>query len=149
MIFGLGKKKKRRSLDGIANFSGFISKDSLLEGTLGGSGDYKVAGKVVGNCDLSGTLFIEPGGEWLGHIVADVVIIAGKVEGDVTARAKLDLTKTARIKGCLECPMLSMEYGAVHDGEIHVKGGGKISHYTERRDRPDAANDPSIDPAND
>jgi cytoskeletal protein CcmA (bactofilin family) len=127
----LANNKGRRSLDSVDGFTTSIGAESTFTGTIGGSGHAIVLGRVEGNSDLTGTLVIGEGGHWLGDISAKHIVIAGQVEGAVTARAKMEILSTAQIKGSLTSPFIAIAEGAVHEGEIHM---GEIKRFTDQRD---------------
>ena len=127
----LASNKGRRSLDGVAGFTTSIGAESTFTGTIGGSGHTIVLGTVEGNSDLSGTLVIGEGGRWIGDISAKHIIIAGEVEGAITAKEKMEIVSTAHIKCSLTSPFIAIAEGAVHEGEIHM---GEVKRFTDQRD---------------
>jgi len=128
----LTSNKGRRSLDGVDGFTTSIGPDSIFTGTMSGSGHTIVLGRVEGSSELDGTLVIGEGGHWIGDITAKYIVIAGQMEGLVTAREKLEIVCTAKIRGSLTSPLITIAEGAVHEGEIHM---GEVKHFTDRRDQ--------------
>lgn len=124
----------RRALDQITELNGAISAGSVVEGILRGKGNYKIAGRVVGDCEIDGALLLDERGSWFGKIVADVVVIAGRVEGSVVARQQLELQSSAVVQGNLESPVIAIDKGAEHKGKVKMTAGGDINRYAERRD---------------
>jgi cytoskeletal protein CcmA (bactofilin family) len=105
----------------------------VVEGILRGKGNYKVAGRIVGESDIEGALLLDERGSWLGKIVADVVVIAGRVEGDIIARKQLELQASAVVHGNLEAPVIAIDKGAEHEGNLKMTSGKDVTQYTERR----------------
>jgi len=132
-MFGFGKKKKRRATDKITQYATQVGPDAVFNGKLQGEGNYSIHGKVVGESDISGILLLEMEGEWVGDMLADVVVIAGTVKGHVMAREKLELQSTGRVEGDLEAPVVAIAEGAVYDGKIKMAKAANITHYKERR----------------
>ncbi len=128
----LTRNKGRRSLDGVDGFTSSIGSDSIFVGMIGGSGHTIVLGRVEGNSELDGTLVIGEDGCWVGDITAKHVVIAGQVEGSVTAREKMEIVSSAKIRGSLTSPFIAIAEGAVHEGEIHM---GEVKRFTDRRDQ--------------
>jgi len=124
---------RRRALDQITELNGAISDGSVMEGILRGNGNYKIAGRVVGDCEINGALLLDERGSWLGRIVADVVVIAGRVEGSIVAHQQLELQASAVVHGNLESPVIAIDKGAEHDGKVKMTVGGDISRYADRR----------------
>lgn len=100
-----------------------IGEYTTYRGDLTGAENYRVYGRVEGNCDLKGRLFLGPAGRWTGDIAAEHVVIAGEVHGDVYASARLELHPTARIHGNIASPVIAMAEGARYDGEIGARPG--------------------------
>jgi len=131
-MFGFGKKK-RRATDNIVTYTTEVGPDAVFEGKLQGEGNYSVRGKIIGESDISGILLLETGGEWIGNVLADVVVIAGTVKGNVMAREKLELQVTGQVIGDLEAPVIAIAEGAVYDGKIKMAKAANITRYKERR----------------
>jgi cytoskeletal protein CcmA (bactofilin family) len=131
-MFGFGKKK-RRATDNIVTYTTEVGPDAVFEGKLQGEGNYSIRGKIIGESDISGTLLLETGGEWIGNVLADVVVIAGTVKGNVMAREKLEMQITGRVNGDLEAPVIAIAEGAVYDGKIKMAKAANITRYKERR----------------
>lgn len=132
------RRKRRRAADAI-EFANIIGEGAVYRGTLEGNGDYLVYGCVEGGCMLDGTLVLSAKGRWSGDIVAGTVIIAGEVEGNVTAQTKLELQVGARIRGNIASPVIAIAAGAIYDGEIQMRRKSRVVRYEEKRESDDAA----------
>jgi len=128
----LGRNRGRRSLDGVDGFTTSIGPDSIFTGSIGGSGHTIVLGRVEGNSKLDGTLVIGESGRWIGDITAKHIVIAGQVDGSVTAREKMEIVCTAKIHGSLVSPFIAIAEGAVHEGEIRM---GEVKRFADQRDQ--------------
>lgn len=127
----VGRSKGRRTLDGVGGFTTSIGLGSILKGAISGEGHCIVLGRVEGDSELSGTLVVGEGGVWVGDIVAENIVIAGRVQGSVTARKKMEIVSTAQIQGSLTSPFIAIAEGAVHDGEIHM---AEVKRFTDQRE---------------
>lgn len=127
----LATTKGRRTLDGVGGFTTSVGPGSILKGTISGEGHSIILGRVEGDSELNGTLVIGDGGVWIGDIVAENIVIAGRVEGSVMARKKLEIVSTAQIQGSLTSPFIAIAEGAVHDGEIHM---AEVKRFTDQRE---------------
>jgi len=138
----LGRSKGRRTLDKVEGFSTVIGKDSHFTGTLGGAGNYIIHGRVEGDCNIEGTLVVAEHGHWVGNITAGCVLIAGTVDGDVTARDKMEIISTARIKGKITSAVLAIAEGAIHEGVVAMAGKPDFKRFKDKRDAGSAENSP-------
>jgi cytoskeletal protein CcmA (bactofilin family) len=131
-ILRFGRRRRRRTLDQVKEYTTVIGPGTEFSGSLHGKDNYLVHGHFRGDCDLHGTLVIAPGGRWKGDVIADNVIVGGELVGNVTARKKLELAPTARIRGDLASPSIAIAVGALYDGDVHMKQS-RITRYAERR----------------
>ncbi len=130
----LGRSKGRRTLDKVEGFSTVIGKDSHFKGVIGGAGNFIVHGTVEADCAIEGTVVIAESGHWLGNITAGCVLIAGRVDGDVTAKDKMEIVSTARIKGKITSAVLAIAEGAIHEGVVAISGKPDMKRFKEKRD---------------
>ena len=93
-----------------------ISKDMIVSGALKGNGAVRIEGSVDGEIDLDGSVIVAPTGAVTGPVKADVIRVAGKVEGNVTAKEHLRLEKTGRVHGDVETSSLVIEDGGRLNG---------------------------------
>ena len=127
------KKKKRRIADSSDNNASIISEGSVIKGALGGNVNYIISGRVEGECDIQGTLMLQEQGSWKGIIVANYVVIAGQVDGDVRAREHLELTSTARIAGDITGKTIAIAEGAIFDGSVTMTQKENVRTFEEKR----------------
>ena len=128
-------RNKRRTLDHVVNTTTVIGAGVIVSGDLRGTDNFIIHGEVRGNCELDGPLTLGPGGRWLGDINAKDVFIAGEVEGVVSAQAKIELGKTARVKGNLLGGSIAVAEGASIEGHIKINSENKLIQFQEKRKR--------------
>lgn len=132
-LFAWKRKPRRRSTDRLTTFSSQIGIGTLLRGLLRGKGNYQIQGEVVGDGEIEGAVELAAGAYWKGNVSADYVRIAGKVEGNVAARAKIDLAPTAVVTGDLSGPVVAIAEGAQYQGAIGRSHQTQVTRYSERR----------------
>jgi cytoskeletal protein CcmA (bactofilin family) len=103
-----------------ADLVGHLYKGSRVSGQLVFQGSAKIDGIVDGEVRCNGTLTIGAGAEVRAKISGQAVVIQGKVEGNVTAREKVELTAPARLYGNISSPRLVITEGVVFDGECSM-----------------------------
>ena len=134
MLRKFGRKQRRRTLDHVGDFTGMLGPQSVYMGTIQGKDNHIVYGEVHGECEIEGTLVLGEGGRWKGNIRASSIVIAGHVEGDIHATTKLELSRTAFVRGKITSPVVAIARGAVHDGSIRMAKQTQITRYHERRE---------------
>ncbi len=108
-----------------------IGPKLAVKGKVSGSGNLILMGKLEGEFDMGGELVIAPPAVVNGEVKALTLSISGTVSGNLTARDKIRLEKSARVQGKLIAPRLAVEDGSVFNGEIEMKltpvGTGKAA----------------------
>ena len=82
-----------------------------------------------------GALTIGEGAEVRAKISGQVVVIRGKVEGNVTAKEKVELLASARLIGNISAPKLIISEGVVFDGDCSMgvaKQTSGVANSSER-----------------
>jgi len=72
-------------------------------------------------------------GHWTGTMKAHDVIVAGRVEGDVIAQGRIEISGTAKVTGSLAGKSIAVAEGAVIEGEIKVLSGSDPIQFQEKR----------------
>ena len=93
-----------------------ISPDLKIVGDLKSNGDIQIDGTIVGDIN-SRLLTVGEQAVVEGCIVADTVRISGTVKGQIKARM-VHLDKDARVTGDLTHETLTMEAGALLEGQV-------------------------------
>ena len=97
-----------------------LYKGSRVSGQLSFQGSARIDGSVDGEIRCQGTLIVGEGAEVKARISGDMVVIRGKVEGNVSAKDKLELAAPARLYGNVNTPRLVIAEGVVFDGDCSM-----------------------------
>jgi len=124
---------RRRFFDQRAGAPTLIGIGSRFEGSLEVQGPMSLGGTIVGNGNVAGLVSIAKEAHWQGNVRAHSAVIAGRGSGDLTIETKLEIGKSAVIRGRVRANVLAIADGAVVDGEIEVTGGQPIIRFEERR----------------
>ena len=102
-----------------ANTPSIIGGDVQLKGNLITTGEVQFDGRMEGDLHC-GSLTIGESAEVTGSVVAETVIIHGKLKGTIRAR-RVRLERTARVQGDVWHEIISIEAGAHIEGQLaHV-----------------------------
>ena len=96
--------------------STLITQGITINGTIDGEGVVQVEGTVKGEFNMVGAIIVADSGLVKGPITADVVRVAGRVEGNVTAREHLRLENTGTLIGDVATASLVVEDGGCLNG---------------------------------
>jgi cytoskeletal protein CcmA (bactofilin family) len=111
------KRNNTESANGAATY---VAPGTKIVGNLSGKGAYIFCGEVDGECDIDGPVTIAEGSHWKGSVRATEIKLAGTVEGDVTAKQKVEIAGSARISGSLRGASIVVSEGAVIEGEVSI-----------------------------
>ena len=103
-----------------AGLVGHLFKGSRISGQLTFQGAARIDGSVEGEIQCQGTLTIGETAEVRAKISAQVVVIRGRVEGNVAAAEKIELVAPARLIGNIHAPRLVISEGVVFDGDCSM-----------------------------
>ncbi len=104
---------------GVAN----IGKSISIKGDLSGNEDIVVEGKVDGKIELpNNQLTIGANGVVKAELKAKVVVVVGKVAGNVEGTERVEIQATGCVDGDVTAPKLVVAEGAVLNGSIHMTG---------------------------
>lgn len=124
---------RRRVTDRISSSPTFIGVGTKLTGNLVCEGDLIVGGSVAGDSIVRGSFTLSEGGRWEGRLQVKNAVIAGEWHGEIEATEKLEIRKSARIRGAVTARSIAVARGAVIDGEMAVTSGAPVVHYDEKR----------------
>ncbi|MDH5632252.1 MAG: polymer-forming cytoskeletal protein [Gammaproteobacteria bacterium] len=121
----------RRTLDSIQTVPVTIQRDRIVKGDIRGECSYVIHGRVVGDSDLDGAIMIAESAFWLGNINAEMVVVKGRVKGNIVANSKIELRPGSQVMGSLSAPFITIAEGANLVGDIDEVS--MVTHYTESR----------------
>lgn len=96
--------------------STLITQGITIKGTIEGEGVVQVEGVVIGEFSMVGAVIVADTGLIKGPVSADVVRVAGKVEGNVIAREHMRLEHTGTLIGDVSTASLVVEDGGCLNG---------------------------------
>jgi len=97
-------------------FDTLIGKNTAIHGRLVLQESIRIDGKVVGNIESSKeesiTVVISAAGEVQGDIVAQRVVVAGKVAGNIHAHERVELHADCLVQGDIKYGSIAIEHGS-------------------------------------
>ncbi|MFN3301696.1 MAG: polymer-forming cytoskeletal protein [Patescibacteria group bacterium] len=91
-----------------------------LEGNFTGEGNIIIRGRIKGSIETKSDVKIEEGAVVEADIKGKNVIVAGEIKGNIKAEERISLSSSAHLLGNIDCKFLSVEDGAVFNGECRM-----------------------------
>lgn len=97
-------------------FDTLIGRHAEIHGCLRLQESVRIDGKVVGNIeapkDAAISVVIGPNGEVQGDVLANRIIVAGKVAGNIHAFERVEIMASALVQGDIKYASMAVEHGA-------------------------------------
>lgn len=114
-----------------------LGPEIAWKGSLSGSGGIRIEGSLDGDINLRGMLVIGQSGKVTGRTIkADMVIVSGAVQADITAQ-KVEIRSTGRVWGNVTTASFATEEGAFLRGAVQMEDEVSLERLNEII--PDAA----------
>jgi cytoskeletal protein CcmA (bactofilin family) len=114
----IGAREEPRRGPDRAPRESLIAADIAIEGKIEGAGHVRIAGRFKGDVNVQGNLTIEAGAKLTGGVRAQTVIIAGELEGNIEAAARVELLDTGVLSGDLKAGSLTVAAGSRMRGQV-------------------------------
>src|SRR5467141_4799970 len=101
-------------------WTGFIDQGVTMEGTLQVTGTFRVDGNVKGNIISEQSLILGENAKVEGQIEGNHVVIAGRCDGVIFAKGRVEIHPKGVVTGEIHSPCLVIEPGGIFDGRCHM-----------------------------
>jgi len=101
-------------------FTGFLDKGVRFEGTLETSGVFRIDAQVKGNVISSHSLILGEGARVEGQIEGNRVVIAGRFDGVIFAKGRVEIQAKGVVTGEVHAPCMVIDPGGIFDGRCHM-----------------------------
>src|SRR6266478_515868 len=102
------------------NSKNVLNSDVEVKGTLKFSGELTFDGKLDGDIQSEGSLTLGDNAVVKGNINVTTVVMRGKINGNVTAKEKIDIKSKTELFGDIRAPKLLIEEGVTFVGKSEV-----------------------------
>jgi cytoskeletal protein CcmA (bactofilin family) len=106
------------------HWTGFLEKDTRLEGRLECSGTFRIDSTVKGTLVSDGTLILGRHAAVEGEIMGNRVLIGGRFSGTIQATTGVEIQTNAIVAAEIRTSSLVVESGGVFDGQCHLLSTG-------------------------
>lgn len=98
------------------DFQANLGQGSRVDGRLTFDGSVRIDGQVEGEISAQDTVIIGEGAVVTAQIQANIIVVQGRVNGDITARKKVELRAPAKLVGNINTPSLVIHEGVTFEG---------------------------------
>ena len=119
--------------DSVKGRTSILGPTIQFKGELSADEDLVIQGRVEGSIHHKQRLTIGREGTVHASVEAQLVIVAGTMEGDVRADKAVTVKETARMTGNITAPSVTILQGANFNGNVDMGGGkaGKAAAPTD------------------
>ena len=111
-----------------------MGQSLVIKGELNGGEDLTLDGRVEGKISLPDhVLTVGANAKIDAEVLAKVVIVLGKVNGNVSAREQFELRAGGSMEGTLSAPKIAMAEGATFNGKIEMPKKGQSPVQAQRQ----------------
>lgn len=89
-----------------------LAAELTIEGKIEGAGHVRIAGRFKGDIHVQGNVTIEQGATVTGEVKAEVVVIAGQLDGNIDASVRVELLSSGVLNGDLKAGSLTVAAGS-------------------------------------
>jgi cytoskeletal protein CcmA (bactofilin family) len=118
----LGQSKKASDYAGI---NSLIGEGTQIKGEIISKGSVRLGGEFEGKIAAQGDVLVGEGSSVTGNISGSKVIVSGDVNGNITAFAGLEITKTGKVYGDVTSDKLIVDEGAIYKGKVTLESSSK------------------------
>jgi cytoskeletal protein CcmA (bactofilin family) len=98
------------------DWTGFLEQGVKIDGRLESSGTFRLDSVMKGTLVSEETLILGSNASVEGEIIGNHVVIAGRFDGTIQAKGKVEIQPSGVVTGEIHTRCLVMEPGAVFDG---------------------------------
>lgn len=97
-----------------------LGSDVEIKGNIKFTGELTLDGKLEGEVQTDGTLTLGESAVVNGNITAQIVVVRGKVNGNISAKDKIEIKAKAELFGDIRSAKLAIEEGVTFVGKTEV-----------------------------
>jgi cytoskeletal protein CcmA (bactofilin family) len=98
----------------------YFSAGTRIEGTLELDGEIKLQGQIKGKVTGTGVVTVGEQANLQADVSAPTILVLGLVRGELHATDRLELHKSAKVKGVIRAPRIRIDEGAIFEGECRM-----------------------------
>jgi len=135
------KRDKERVAPDFGEIRAFLGEGTQFKGVLSFAGAVRVDGQLEGEIIGEDVLIIGEPAQVKADIEVGTLVVSGLVQGNITAKQRVELLGTGRVAGTIRTPCFVVAEGAVFNGSCEMAGdeAGKVVRLPPREEGQQAA----------
>lgn len=135
------KREKDRAGTEFGEIRAFLGEGTHFKGVLSFAGAVRIDGHLEGEIVGDEVLIIGEPGQVNAEIEVGTLVVSGQVQGNVTAKQRVELLRPSRLSGTIRTPCLVVAEGAVFNGHCEMTGldEGKVIRLQPKEEGLQAA----------
>jgi len=114
------KKEDDKVIISNSQITTFVGVDTKIEGTIISKSSVRVDGCVVGGVCTDGSLIVSKSGQVQGNVIAENVIVAGLVDGNMQIKDKTNIEPSGEVYGDISTDKILIDEESVFQGKINM-----------------------------
>lgn len=103
----------------------YVGPNVTFHGDMTGGEDILFEGRLEGRVNVERSFRVGPEGQVHAEVTAGVVVIGGRVTGNVIAKDRVELLPTAVLEGNIRAPKIVISEGAKFRGSVEMESRGE------------------------
>jgi cytoskeletal protein CcmA (bactofilin family) len=112
--------RRRRPARPASDGYSVIDDQLAISGDISTDGTVRVDGRIEGSLHRADTLIIGAGGVVVGNVQAREVVIGGELTGSMMVSGRVEVQKTATVRGDIRAAAVALEEGGTVHGHVMV-----------------------------
>ncbi len=109
-----------------------LAEDFDFSGTLNFDKSLMIKGRLTGDVNASGDLYIDEDAVVEARVKANIVSLKGTVKGDILADTRVELFASASVDGDITAPDIVMESGCRFNGICTMKSPSEVENLGQK-----------------
>jgi len=103
-----------------SEWTGFLERGVKIEGKIETAGTFRIDSAMKGTLVSDDSLILGENANVEGEIIGNRVVIAGRFDGSIRAKGRVEIQPSAVVTGEIHSPCVVIEPGAIFDGHCHM-----------------------------
>lgn len=114
------KKDDNRVKVNTTQITTFVGVDTKVEGTIITKSSIRIDGVVVGGVCSEGSVIVSKSGQVQGNIIAENIVVAGVVDGNMQIKDKTNIEPTGEVYGDISTDKILIDEESVFQGKVNM-----------------------------